>query len=59
MAVVPDAGQLAQITELIDSGKIRPIVGTVLPLSEVQQAHRLSETGHVRGKIVLTLADPD
>jgi NADPH:quinone reductase-like Zn-dependent oxidoreductase len=27
----------------------------VLPLTEVRRAHELSETGHVRGKIVLTV----
>ena len=51
--VKPDAGQLKEIAGLIDAGKIKPHVETVLPLSEVRQAHELSQGGHVRGKIVL------
>lgn len=49
----PDGEQLAKIGDLIEHGKIRPIVGTVLNLKEIQEAHRLSETHHAKGKIVL------
>jgi NADPH:quinone reductase-like Zn-dependent oxidoreductase len=49
----PNARQLAEIAELIDSGKLRPVVETVLPLLEAARAHKLSQTGHTRGKIVL------
>lgn len=45
--------KLAKIVGFLDRGDIRPIVGKVMSLSEVQEAHRLSETKHVRGKIVL------
>jgi NADPH:quinone reductase-like Zn-dependent oxidoreductase len=47
---------LAELATLVDSGKIKPIVETVLPLSEAIHAHELSETGHARGKIVLKVA---
>jgi NADPH:quinone reductase-like Zn-dependent oxidoreductase len=47
---------LAELAALVDSGKIKPIVETVLPLSEARQAHELNETGHARGKIVLKVA---
>lgn len=53
--VQPDAGQLTEIGNLIDAGKIRSIVDTVLPLSQFRRAHELSQAGHVRGKIVLQL----
>ncbi len=49
----PNASQLAEIATLVDSGKLKPVVGTVLPLSEARRAHELSETGHTHGKIVL------
>ena len=49
----PNATQLAEIAKLVDSGKLRPIVETVLPLSEARRAHELIQTGHTRGKIVL------
>ncbi|MBI4773899.1 MAG: NADP-dependent oxidoreductase [Deltaproteobacteria bacterium] len=54
--VHPDAAQLAQIAALIDAGKVRPAVSAILPLAEAFQAHELSRTGHVRGKIVLRVS---
>jgi NADPH:quinone reductase-like Zn-dependent oxidoreductase len=35
---------------------MRVEISEVLPLSEIRRAHELSETGHTRGKIVLTVA---
>jgi NADPH:quinone reductase-like Zn-dependent oxidoreductase len=37
----PSAGELAQVLDLIDAGKLRPEIGATLPLSEASQAHRL------------------
>jgi NADPH:quinone reductase-like Zn-dependent oxidoreductase len=48
--------QLAEIAKLVDSGRVKPVVETVVPLSEVRRAHELSGKGHVRGKIVLKIA---
>src|SRR5205823_1231561 len=62
MLVHVDAGDLAQIAELIDEGKIKPVVTTVLPLPQAAKAHEMSETRHTRGKIVLetmSLSMPD
>jgi NADPH:quinone reductase-like Zn-dependent oxidoreductase len=52
----PDASVLVAIAELVDSGKIKPLVETVLPLAEARQAHELTQSGHARGKIVLKVA---
>jgi NADPH:quinone reductase-like Zn-dependent oxidoreductase len=49
----PDAAELTQIAELVDAGKLKPIVETVLPLSQARHAHEQSQSGHTRGKIVL------
>jgi NADPH:quinone reductase-like Zn-dependent oxidoreductase len=51
----PDAGQLTRIAELIDVGHVRPMVETVLPLPQAKRAQEMSEAGHVRGKIVLSV----
>jgi len=51
----PDGSQLARIAQLIDFGFVRPVVETVLPLSQAKRAQELSEAGHVRGKIVLSI----
>lgn len=49
--------RLQHITELFDSGKLVPSVGTVLPLSEARAAHdMLAGAPHDRGKIVLKIA---
>jgi NADPH:quinone reductase-like Zn-dependent oxidoreductase len=51
-----EGDELAEIAELVASGEVRPELSEVLPLTEVQRAHELSESGHTRGKIVLTIA---
>lgn len=52
-----DGKELAQIADIIDERKIKPIVTTVLPLADAQKAHEMSESGHTRGKIVLRIAE--
>jgi NADPH:quinone reductase-like Zn-dependent oxidoreductase len=47
---------LAEIAKLIDAGKLKPVVDTVLPLSEARHAQELNEKGHSRAKIVLKVA---
>ena len=53
-SVRPDGAQLRQIGALIDAGTIKVEVAASFPLEKVAEAQRLSESGHVRGKIVLT-----
>jgi NADPH:quinone reductase-like Zn-dependent oxidoreductase len=55
--VHPNTAQLIQIASLIDAGDLKPVVTAVLPLSQAARAHELSQTGHVRGKIVLKVDD--
>ncbi|NTE04350.1 NADP-dependent oxidoreductase [Agrobacterium tumefaciens] len=45
--------QLAEIAQLIDAGKVKPIIDQVLPFTDAKKAHISSEQGHTRGKIVL------
>ncbi|MDD1751970.1 MAG: NADP-dependent oxidoreductase [Methanotrichaceae archaeon] len=49
--------QLAQIATIIDDGHVRPIVTEVLPLAEARKAHEMSESRHMRGKIILRVAE--
>lgn len=51
----PDGNKLRQLGELIEAGKVKPVVGAVFPLEDTAKAHELSETNHARGKIVLTI----
>ena len=55
--VEPNREQLIQIGTLIDAGQIRPIIETILPLSQAQQAYEQGARGHTRGKIVLRIVD--
>jgi len=54
-----DAGRalhaLAGIGELISSGRFSLPVAQTFPLAEVAEAHRVSEDGHLRGKLVLVV----
>ena len=54
--VHPSGEQLAEIADLCDEGQLKVHLDAVFPLSEVAQAHKLSEGRHVRGKLVLTVA---
>ncbi len=53
----PNGAQLSQIAKLIVSGKLKPTVDRILPLSEARRAHELSEARHARGKIVLRVKE--
>jgi NADPH:quinone reductase-like Zn-dependent oxidoreductase len=53
--VLSDPAALAEIVALAGAGKLKPCVELVLPLSDFAKAQRMSETGHARGKTVLTL----
>jgi NADPH:quinone reductase-like Zn-dependent oxidoreductase len=50
------AETLKQISELLVSKKINPVVGKPFALKEARQAHELSQSGHGRGRIVLRIS---
>lgn len=52
--VTPSAGDLERINDLVERGLLRVHVDQVLPLEEAGKAHETSQSGRVRGKIVLT-----
>jgi NADPH:quinone reductase-like Zn-dependent oxidoreductase len=49
----PSSDLLARIADLVAAGEVRVEIADVFPLTEVRQAHELSESGHTRGKIIL------
>lgn len=51
--VAYDTAALERIAELVDGGAITPRVSTIVPLAEAVSAYDLSQTGHVRGKVVI------
>ena len=57
ISVHPDADDLTEIAQLIDAGKIKPIVTEVLPLTDAVKAQQQAATHHTRGKVVLRVAE--
>jgi NADPH:quinone reductase-like Zn-dependent oxidoreductase len=49
----PNAEDLLALKELIEAGKITPVIGSTYPLSEVPDAIRQLGEGHGRGKVVI------
>ena len=46
---------LVFIKELIEAGKVRPMIDRCYPLSEILEAFRYDAKGHARGKVVITM----
>ena len=57
MSDVGCGDQLARIAALIADGHVTLPPMQMLPLEQAAQAHVMIQTGHVRGKIVLTVAE--
>jgi NADPH:quinone reductase-like Zn-dependent oxidoreductase len=52
----PNKQDLAFMTELLETGKVKPVIDRRYPLAEVPEALRYLEEGHARGKVVITKA---
>jgi NADPH:quinone reductase-like Zn-dependent oxidoreductase len=53
--VRPDGAQLSQIGELLEAGRIRPVIDRVFPFAEAKKALDYLEMGRSRGKVVLQM----
>jgi NADPH:quinone reductase-like Zn-dependent oxidoreductase len=53
-----NAQDLAVLTELIESGKVTPVIDRTYPLSQVPAAIRYVQEGHAQGKVVINVAAP-
>lgn len=56
--IEPSAYILKQLAELVEQGKLRPVIGAEFALHDIVKAHELSETGRTVGKIVLYVGQP-
>ncbi|MFI1682157.1 NADP-dependent oxidoreductase [Streptomyces sp. NPDC020607] len=54
--VEPDRLGLLEIARLVDEGKLRVEIDTVIPLEDAAKAHARGELGRTQGKIVLKVA---
>jgi NADPH:quinone reductase-like Zn-dependent oxidoreductase len=53
--VRPSGVDLHELAELVDDGRLKPHVEEVFPLERAADAHDRIETGHTRGKLVLSV----
>lgn len=56
MLVRPNKNDLVFMKELIEAGKVVPVIDRCYPLSETPLALRYISEGHARGKVVITVA---
>lgn len=46
---------VASVWPMIAAGRVRPVIGAILPMQQAGEAHRLLASGQTSGKILLTL----
>jgi NADPH:quinone reductase-like Zn-dependent oxidoreductase len=49
---------LVFLKDLLEAGKVVPVIDRRYPLSEVAEAIRYLGEGHAQGKVVITVQDP-
>lgn len=57
--ILPKREILESLLRMMAAGQVRSVVEKTLPITDFRQAHELSETGHVRGKIVMLIRNDD
>src|SRR6266850_4980042 len=55
MMAQPSTKDLTLLAEMVESGKLKPVIDRTYKLSEVTEAIRYLEEGHARGKVVITV----
>jgi NADPH:quinone reductase-like Zn-dependent oxidoreductase len=55
MMAKPNTEDLAFMRELLEAGKVTPMIDRWYPLSEVAEAFQYFEEGHAQGKVVITV----
>jgi NADPH:quinone reductase-like Zn-dependent oxidoreductase len=55
MLMKVDMEDLGYLRELIEAGKIKPVIDRTYPLEEIADAHRYVEKGHAKGKVIMKM----
>ena len=56
---VPNAKDLLYMKDLIEAGKVKPVIDRTYRMSEAREAFRYLEEEHARGKVVILMRDGD
>ena len=61
MLVKPNKNDLLFIKNLIETGKVVPVIDRSYPLSDIPEAFQYLEEGHAQGKVVIIVhqAEPE
>ena len=51
----PSGERLDEIRALAEAGKIHPVIDRVFPLEQVKEAFEHVESGHAKGKVILSV----
>ncbi len=57
--ILPKREILESLLQMMDAGQLRPAVERAMSITEFRPAHEASETGHVRGKVVMLIRNDD
>jgi NADPH:quinone reductase-like Zn-dependent oxidoreductase len=58
LSVTVNPNDLSQLAELVEAGKVKPVIDRRYPLREVPEAVRYVAEGHARGKVIIDVAGP-
>jgi len=55
----PNHADLIALKELVEAGRVTPVLDRTYPLAETADAFRYLDQGHARGKVIVVVADGD